>query len=48
MTTYTFQFTTSENKTIQSVLVKATSKDNAIAKFYKKHRKEMTSVIKIY
>lgn len=48
MTTYTFQFTTSENKTIQSKLVKANSRENAISKFYKKHKATMTTLLKVY
>ena len=48
MTTFTFQFTTSENKKIQSVLVKGTSKENAISKFYKKHKVTKTTLLKVY
>ena len=48
MTTYTFQFTTSENKKIQSALVKGTSKENAVEKFYKKHKATMITLLKVY
>ena len=48
MTTYTFQFTTSETKVIQSALIKANSKEMAIQKFYKKHRATSTTLIKVY
>lgn len=48
MITFTIQFTTSESKKIQSKLVKGTSKENALTKFFKKYRAESTSIIKVY
>lgn len=48
MTTYVFNFTTSSNKKIQTLDVKANSKEKAVTKFYKKYRAESTSLLKVY
>ena len=48
MNAYTFQFTTSESKKIQSALIMASTKDKAVDKFYKKHKATMTTLLKVY